>query len=143
MLTCNSVGDIISVTNLLIKVFLAIDSSRGAAAEYKEVIRQLTALRNALFAAETLAQTYEATPELRAVGEVVKENVDESRICVNAFMEKIKKYAPTLGKGCSGNVFKHALKSVQWQLRKEEVDRFRAEIASHNDSLLVLITAQT
>jgi len=140
MVTFNSVGDIISVSLLIKDLALALDSSKGAAVEYQEVTRELHVLDIALLEVERLARTHEATPELQALCEIARRSVDKSRICVNNFTERIKKYSSSLAEAGTGKPLKHAARSVQWQLGRDAVDRFRAEITSHSNALHMLIT---
>lgn len=140
MVAFSSVGDIISVSLLVKDLLLAIDSSRGAAAEYQEVVRELYVLDTALLEVERLARTHEGTPEVHALCEIAQRSVDKSRICVDTFTKRIKKFGGSLAEGGKGNVFKHAARSVQWQLGREDVDRFRAEIMSHSNAIHMMIT---
>lgn len=102
MVTFNSVGDIISVSLLIKDLALALDASKGAAAEYQEVTRELHVLDIALLEVERLARTHEATPELQALCEIARRSVDKSRICVNNFTERIKKYSSSLAEAEQG-----------------------------------------
>ena len=143
MVTYNSVGDIISVSLLVKDLLIAINSSRGAAAEYREVVQELCVLDIALLEVEKLARTHQATPEVIALCEIAQRTVEKSRACVDRFTNRIKKYGSSLSSASSGDAFKRAARSVQWQLSREEVDRFRAEIMSHSNAVqMLLATAQ-
>jgi len=140
MVTFTSIGDIVSVSLLLKDLLIAINSSRGAAAEYQEVVRELYILDTALLQVEQLTQTHEATPELHGLCEIARRSVEKSRTIIVVFTERIKKYNNSLQEQGRANVLKHAARSVQRQLSRGEVDRFRAEIMGHTGAIQMLVT---
>ncbi|KAF2771844.1 hypothetical protein EJ03DRAFT_10116 [Teratosphaeria nubilosa] len=142
MVTFSSVGDIISVSLLVKDLLRSIHASKGAAAEYQEVVRELYVLDTALLQVSQLANTLDATPELRALGETAKDSVDRCRICLSGFQAKTDKYDSSLAEGRVRKRLKAAAQSIQWQVNRDAVDRFRAEISSHSEALnLLLATA--
>lgn len=143
MVTYNSVGDIISVSLLVKDLLIAINSSRGAAAEYQEVVQELYVLDKALLQVESFAKAHQTTPEVFALCEIAQRSVEKSKTCVDSFIQRIKKYGASLSSASSGNAFKRAARSVQWQLSRDDLDRFRAEIMSHSNAIqMLLATAQ-
>ncbi|TID21434.1 hypothetical protein E6O75_ATG04829 [Venturia nashicola] len=139
-ITFGSVGDIISVSLLVKDLLLALDSSKGSSTEYRAVVSELNILDKALLQVAQLANTHAPTPELLALWETAKHSVDKCRIAVDSFTKRIDKYKNSLGKRGSHNSIKDAARKVQWQIcQKDEITRFRVEIAGYTDSITMLV----
>jgi hypothetical protein len=139
-LTFGSVGDVISVSLLVKDLLLALDSSKGSSAEYQKCVRELYILDTALLQVERLSRTHSAAPELYALCETARHSIDKCRISVASFTDRIRKYGKSLAAGGSGNSFKDAARKVQWELcEKDEVARFRVEVAGYSNSINMLL----
>ena len=141
--TFGSVGDIISVCLLIKDLVTALDKSCGSSAEYLEVIRELWALDRVLLEVEILTRTLDDAVELNALHGTARRAADQCRQCIEAFLEKIKKYQNSLKSGGSGNAVKDIARKLQWQaVQKDVLARFRAEINAHCSSIgMLLVTA--
>ena len=142
-MTFGSVGDIIAVCLLIKDLVKTLDESRGASAEYQEIIRELWVLERALLEVEMLSRTYENTVELNALSVAARRAADACRASIETFLEKIRGYGQSLRDGGSGNVLKDASKKIKWQTsQKDDLTRFRAEINAHSTSInMLLMTA--
>ncbi|KAF4636663.1 hypothetical protein G7Y89_g1430 [Cudoniella acicularis] len=138
-ITFGSVGDILSVCLLVKDLVLALDESRGSATEYREVIRELWGLDRALLEVDLLARSCESTVELSALFNTARKAADDCRICIDAFSKKIKKYGASLGEGRSRNILKDTARKIQWMTKKDDLDRFRAEVNAHSLSINMLL----
>ena len=141
--TFGSVGDIIAVCLLIKDLVKTLDESRGASAEYQEVVRELWVLERALLEVEMLSRACDNTLELNALCATARRAADDCRKSIEVFLEKIRGYSASLRSGGSGNVLKDASKKVKWQIsQKEDLTRFRAEINAHSTSInMLLMTA--
>ena len=90
-----SVGDIISICLLVKDLVEALNSSRGAAAEYQEITRELWGLERALLQVDLLSRTCNNSPELNALHETACRTAEDCRRCISDFLKKIKKYEPS------------------------------------------------
>jgi hypothetical protein len=139
-ITFGSVGDIISVCLIVKDLVDALNKSRGSSAEHGEIIRELWVLDRALLEVEVLSRTHSTTVELVALCETARQTVEKCRLTVQAFSQRINKYGVSLGNGGSGNIMKDAAMKIGWQLsQKDEVSKFRAEIAAHSASINMLL----
>lgn len=136
--TFGSVGDIIA-TGLLIKDLIhALNNSRGSAAEYRELIRELTSLEEVLQSVDRLCNANGGNGmnlELAALRAIALRIADECRLSITTFQRRWSKYDPSLGAGTSSTL-KSAFAKVRWQVgEREDVLKFRAEVSAHAASL--------
>ena len=114
--TFGSVGDIISLSIVIKDLVKALDDSRGSSAEYQEIIRELWALDRVLLEVKLLWRTSESTVELNALRETARRMTDQCRHSIEGFLEKVKKYGPSLNKGGSGKILRDVAMKVKWQI---------------------------
>jgi hypothetical protein len=131
-----SVGDFINGINLIKELIDALNESRGSSQEFIEVINELYSLERALLEVKTLqfssAETVQHAALLQAVG--------HCRSSIDAFILGISKYQPHLRIGGSAECFLGILRKVQWRLcKRDELVRFRSEIAFHVESIQLLL----
>ena len=135
-----SVGDIISLCLLAKDLVEALNNSRGAAAEYQEIVREIWGLERALLQIDLLSRTCNGSSELNALYETAHRSAEDCRVCIAAFLAKIKKYNKSLKKGGSSSIFCDAPRKIQWQvIQSSEVSKFRAEIGAHSQSIGMLL----
>jgi hypothetical protein len=149
-----SARECVSVCLVIKDCVLALDSSRGSATEYQEVIRELWALEHALCEVVTLAEGFETTAELNALAGSAKRVADQCKECIQGFLKKVKKYEKSLAisrehiGGIAGSAgTRHQWRDVAgklgWALfMKDDLAKFRAEINAHSSYInMLLITA--
>lgn len=138
--TFGSVGDIISLGILIKDLCKALDRSSGSSAEYREIITELWALDDVLVQAELLWESHEVSNELDALRTTAGRTADQCRNTVGKFLEKVKKYGPSLREGGSRSTVKDAARKVQWQFcQSDELTKFRAEIIAHCSTMNVIL----
>ena len=143
-ITFGSVGDIISISLIIKDLVDALDKSRGASAEYRGVISELWTLDRALLEVELLSKVYSGTPELNALCVATGRSVDRCRSLIEAFSSRIKKYDDHMAEGSSGSKIKGIGMKVRWQvIEKDEVEKFRAELAAHSTAISMLLGTAT
>jgi hypothetical protein len=138
-----SVGDCISACILIKDVVAALDDSRGSAAEYQELCRELWSLDRALLQVHQVAHASEKTVELNALQQTVGRAAAQCKDCIEAFLKKIKRYQRSLRNGGSGNKLRDAVGKIRWSvMQKDELAKFRVEINAHASAInMLLITA--
>jgi hypothetical protein len=140
----SAVGDIIAICLLAKDLAEALNSSRGAASEYREIRRELWDLEKSLLQVDLLFRTCDRSIELNALHETARAAAENCRDCIEPFLEKIRKYEGSLKDGGSGNRFKDAARKVQWQvLQSGDAVLFRAEIAAHCQSINMLLATMS
>ncbi|OBT65164.1 hypothetical protein VE03_04799 [Pseudogymnoascus sp. 23342-1-I1] len=133
------IGDIIALINVVRGFAAALDGSRGAAVEYQEVKRELEGLEAALRYHEQLLQARRDDPALNAIFRLTQSTAEDCQRCIEAFSQQTVKFDRSLGVGKGGNVCKDVTMKVRWQIsKKDEVVRFRAELAQHISTLNML-----
>ncbi|KFZ22701.1 hypothetical protein V502_02822 [Pseudogymnoascus sp. VKM F-4520 (FW-2644)] len=133
------IGDIIALINVVQGFAAALDGSRGAAAEYQEVKRELEGLEAALRCHQQLLQARRDDPALNAIFRLTQSTAEDCQRCIEAFSQQTVKFDRSLGVGKGGNVCKDVTMKVRWQIsKKDEVVRFRAELAQHISTLNML-----
>ncbi|OCL03034.1 hypothetical protein AOQ84DRAFT_392540 [Glonium stellatum] len=139
-ITFGSVGDIISVCLLVKDLVDVLDKSKGSSAEYHAIIRELWLLDRALLEIEKLSRTHSQTVELNALRETARRTVENCRISIENFTKQTKKYESTLSEKNSSNAFTKTVMKVRWRVsEKDEIARFRAEVAAHTSSMNMLL----
>jgi hypothetical protein len=139
-ITFGSVGDVISISLIVKDLVKALDDSRGSAAEYQDVIRELWSLDRVLLEVEQLSRNSEQTIELYALWVTAKRATDECRRSIENFLEKIKKYEKSLGGRTSGHTIRGVPMKIRWRLtQSDELEKFKAAINAHCSSLNMLL----
>ncbi|KUJ09638.1 uncharacterized protein LY89DRAFT_597775 [Mollisia scopiformis] len=139
-----SVGDIISICLLAKDLVEALNSSRGAAAEYQEIVRELWGLERALLQVDLLSRTHNSSPEINALHETARRAAEDCGVGIAGFLKKVKKYQPSLRESGSGSVLRDASRKIQWQLmQSNDVSKFRAEIGAQSQSISMLLATMS
>lgn len=139
-LTCGSVGDIIAVCLLVKQLIEALDDCRGSSTEYQAVKRELLLLERTLWEVEKASRTFGNRPELNAICETARRAVESCKASMEAFSSRLKKYKSTLGSRIPVKPVTAAAMKVRWQVsEKEQLGRFRAEVAAHQSSISTLL----
>lgn len=127
-----SVGDFLSGLELIRQLIKALEDSSGSSKEYRDLIRELYSLERALIEVKSL--NIEESPQKRAVEQVAV----QCQQTISFFLEQIAKYQPSLGG--LGKSWRGSLRKVQWALyKKEDVQKFRAQIQGHTSSITILL----
>jgi hypothetical protein len=143
-----SVGDCISVCLLIKDIIKALDSVHGSASEYQALTRELWALDRALLEVVSLQESVErgtgCTKEMNALFVTVGRAVQQCKGSIESFLTKVKSYEGSLGSGNgNGGLWKGVRGKVSWALlRKDDLNKFRAEVNAHSSAVnMLLITA--
>ena len=150
--TFGSVGDIIAVGILVKDLVAALNQSRGSQAEYKQLVDELDLLQDILARIVYLCNTPQTGTasrrlEITALHDLTLKSAQDCRKCIEGFSTGLKRYDKTLGssgvRSKSGGL-KAAVAMIRWQLgEKDDVVRFRAEIAGQKASLNLVLGAMT
>jgi len=138
-----SVGDCITISILIKDVVSALDNSRGSAAEYQELCRELWSLDKALLEVAQLSENTSDVVQLNALQQSVGRAATQCKECIVGYLDKIKAFNRTLRDGGSGSRVRDAYGKIKWSLaQKDELVKFRSEIAAHGSAInMLLITA--
>jgi hypothetical protein len=150
-ITFGSVGDLITIGLLIKDLVAALNQSRGSQAEYKQLVDELNLLQDVLARIDHLVNTAGATGgrrfEVSALHDTTLQIAQNCGKCIEGFSIRLKKYGKTLGSSgvrTKSEAFKAVAANIRWQLvEKEEVVRFRAEIASQTAALNLALVATT
>jgi len=133
------IGDVLALITLVREVAAALDG-RGSKAEYQEVQRELKGLEDALLQHHQLLQARCDDPILNAIFKSSENRAADCRRCIEVFSQQAVKFDKSLGVGQGGNICRDATMKVRWGMsKKEEVARFRAEVAQHTSSMHMLL----
>lgn len=135
----SGIGDIVALLNIVRGFAEAIDGSRGSAAEYQEVQRELKGLEEALKCHQQLLQARRDDPALNAIFRSTQNTAEDCQRCIEVFSKQTVQFDRSLGVGNGGNVCKDVTRKVRWHMeKKQEVMRFRAELSQHISTLNML-----
>lgn len=139
-ITFGSVGDIISLSFLIKDLVKCLDGSRGSSAEYQAVIRELWSLDHALLEVDLLLRSCEQSVELSGLSETANLCVEQCDRCISDFRDKVKRYQRALGGGGVGSRIRDTTAKIRWHVsEKEDLAKFRANIAAQTSSLNILL----
>lgn len=128
-----SVGDFIACIELTNTIINCLDQFHGSDARFRGVLRSLKSLEIALTEVNKITVSSNDEVALRQVSM-------QCRNTLSTFLNKVKKYQPSLQLGGSGNHLKDSLRKVQWALyTKDDIAHFQVEIRGHVDSILILL----
>lgn len=140
--TFGSVGDIIAVGLVIKDLVKCLDDSRGSAAEYQAVIRELRSLEHALLEVELLFLSSQGSKELDALQETALRIAKQCDGCIGSFRKRVKEYKSSLQPESSSNLVKSVTRKIVWSTsEKEPLAKFRAEVIAHCLSINMLIAS--
>src|SRR4051812_34713302 len=96
-----SVGDVLAISTLVKDLAIALNDTRGSAAEYRSIINELLLLDNALLHVAELFCSNEPTPELEALHKTAEDTVRKCRESMRSFQNQLDKYDGCLGSSIS------------------------------------------
>jgi hypothetical protein len=131
-----SVGDFISGISLIRDLIKSLEEGAGSGQEYRDLIRELYELERALLEIKHIRVPEALTCQKNAL----EQAACQCQETISDFLLKTGKYSRHLSSRGSGNVMGDALRKMQWVLcTKDDIKIFRAKIAGHKSSLLMLL----
>lgn len=132
-----SAGDFIAALQLVGTVIDALRDSGNSSAEYRSLIGQLYTLESALLGIKRLELDDSQHAEVIAL----RQAAAQCQRTIDAFLEKVKVYQPSLKSGGSGNRLRDGWRKFKWAVcKKEDVVRFRAELMAHTEAIEMILT---
>lgn len=133
-----SVGDFIAALQLVNTVIQSLRDAGGSSTVYQQLAAELETLKAALEAVGRLDPDSGQRNEKIALHQAAaqcKRTIDE-------FAKKIQKYQPHLGEEGSGSRLKDSWAKIRWAVcKKEDLQRFRADIRGHTGAIQILLLA--
>ncbi|KAH6971410.1 hypothetical protein BKA56DRAFT_635546 [Ilyonectria sp. MPI-CAGE-AT-0026] len=146
-LTFGSVGDIPAICQIAIELSRALGSSAGSAKEYLELRTDLDSFVRVLMQVIGTYEQHQVSPWLKSVESEIKHVVaDCGKLVQDALDHFLPKYHSHLRSGGSGNIFKDALKKVEWNFSEmANLQRLSGKMKTYTEriSLLIGIAART
>jgi hypothetical protein len=132
-----SVGDFFTVGQLIFDITKSLRDTGGARSEYRELIRELETLKNALEHIDTLQQGCEQPATLDSI----KYAALSCRQPLEEFLKKIRKYGRSLDVWTKGNIIQSAADKLKWTFGyKEEVKKLQNYLNLHVGVINMLLT---
>ncbi|KAL9059369.1 MAG: hypothetical protein Q9162_001238 [Coniocarpon cinnabarinum] len=138
--TCGSVGDIIALTKLVKELVEALNDSRGAAHDFRKLVRQLQGLGSVLQEVHLLLRRHEPSPGLDALRASTIRVAAGCQESAEEFLAQVRKYQQSLREGGSGRKIVDGVRKVQWRLlKKEDAQAFQSQVLAQTSSLQTLV----
>ncbi|KAI1745799.1 hypothetical protein F4680DRAFT_113646 [Xylaria scruposa] len=135
-----SAGDIATAVTVVYNLIQALDSSNGAASNYRETVSFLQDLKRTL---EPL-QTFTAWNVYPAYGQDIGEHVGHIKEPVERFLAAIRKYEPSLGARAQDRRHRHVVRKLQWYIfMSKRVLDLKNKIRSHMRIIDILMQRLT
>lgn len=129
-------GDFTAAVELVTTVVNALGQNSEASEEYQELVRQLQSLETALLLVKRLHVGDSQHNEL--VG--LRQAATQCHRTIDDFWQKIQKYQPHLQSNGSSSRLKDSWMKVKWAIcKKDDVAKFKADIAGHTESIQMLL----
>ncbi|GKT58321.1 vegetative cell wall protein gp1 [Colletotrichum tofieldiae] len=142
-LAFGAVGDFIAVIELIKNIIVALDDCRGSARDYQDTVQNLEMLGKILQQVAEVYQDQGFNDHLGDLRAIAWRSLQQIRLCLDGFSDKIQKFAPSLTNGGTKNVFKDVARKIQWKLEEKDVDKFRTEVMGYTMSLNMLLEVTT
>ena len=131
-----SVGDFVSGINLVRELIKALEDSAGSSAEYRDLIKELYSLERALIEVKHL----DLDDTQHSQGIALQQAATQCQQTIDEFLQKIQKFRPAFRVGGSKSSWRDSLRKIEWALyKKEDVQRFRAQLNGHTASIKILL----
>ncbi len=131
-----SAGDFIAALNLVSTVIDALRDSGSAGLEYRELVRELYTLEQALFRVKRIELEESQIVEQIAL----QQAASQCHRTIDEFWRKVRKYQPHLGQEMSSPRIKSGWMRIKWALcKKDDLARFKADLQGHTSSIEVLL----
>ena len=109
-LTIGSVGDIITICDILRTVVQALSESRGSAAEYQALVKELQALSQAVYSVRSLLERHQDLKEIGRLQDLLK----DCRSNLIRELERIQPYGTALKSCPSVSAVKIICRKIRW-----------------------------
>ena len=109
-LTIGSVGDIITICDILRTVVQALSESRGSATEYQALVRELQALSQAVYSVRSLLERHQDLKEIGRLQDLLK----DCRGNLIRELERIQPYGTALQSCPSVSAVKIICRKIRW-----------------------------
>ncbi len=133
-----SAGDFIAALKLVGTIIDALRDSGEAGTEYRELLHELDSLKSALLLVERLDGDEIPQSEIDSL----RQAAARCQVTIEEFWKKAQKYQSSLGSDRSSPTLKTGWMKIKWALcRKDDLVKFRAEIAGHTWSINIILHA--
>ena len=131
-----STGDFVSGINLVREILKALEDSAGSSSEYRGLIKELYALERVLLEVKHLdLEQSQCTQQI-----ALRQAATQCQETIDLFLQTIRKFQPTLSNDVSSSRLRGSLRKIQWALcKRDDVDKFRAQISGHAASINILL----
>ena len=136
-----SVGDIIAVAELALKIAKALKDNGGSAYEYRDIIRGLLGIEKPLIELNILCRSLDRTTTYSQLADSIKQEVEDCRMLVEECRKRIEKFDRALREGGSGNKMKDVYHRIQWRIsQKDFVLEFTQRLQTRVQAIDLLTT---
>ncbi|KAH7867895.1 uncharacterized protein C8R40DRAFT_1063404 [Lentinula edodes] len=141
-LTFGSIGDIITVIELLNRVREALCDSTGSSAEYQALIVDLDVFSDILDAVKSsISSDTRLSPQSESLLNAHRQAVQSSHDLLKDIHGKIWKYQSSLRAGGSGNAMRDSWRKIGWALfKKPELVQMRRKVMDQVEILNILLS---
>jgi hypothetical protein len=142
-ITCGSVGDIIALGQLALRLSRALKDSAGSAKQYQGLRKDLDSFSQVLVQVIATYQIHDSSAWFDNIDDLTKASVDGCAATMREVLELLAKYDCSLQAGGSGNSVKDAFKKIRWLGEKEKIAEFRQRLKTGTDKILILLNLAT
>ncbi|KAJ3510757.1 hypothetical protein NLJ89_g4490 [Agrocybe chaxingu] len=107
-----SIGDLVTLGNVIASIVKAVNETSGASAEYQELVAELTAFCDMVYFVKDTLGTVSVSPSNQAALNLIHGEVLRCRALVNAFVDTIRPYHQALNATGGTSRRRHSLRVI-------------------------------
>ncbi|MCJ1240903.1 hypothetical protein MMC14_008907 [Varicellaria rhodocarpa] len=133
-----SMGDFVAALELVGTVIDALREVRGAGAEFRSLIHELSTLKTALLKVKEV-ELAESQGDQKIS---LQQAAVQCQRTIDDFWVKVSRYQPLLRQGDSGSHLKDGWMKIKWAVcKKEDLAKFKADLMGHTNAIELLLMA--
>jgi hypothetical protein len=133
-----SVGDFLHAVDLVATVIDALRDTGHTSTDFRELIKVLLSLETALIQVKRL----ELDESQQAEHLALKQAAAQCQNTIDGFYKQLQKYQPHLASALPLSNVRTGWMKVRWALcKRQDLTRFRHDLAAHTSSILILLSS--
>lgn len=142
-ITCNAVGDIVTIVQLALGIYQALNDSRGSSADFQDVSSEIRRLSRDLSQVQSVIQHADVPKDF---ADTISKDIASCQAIIDDFQERIAPFGRALGpRSVPRGWALRAARKLDWRLRRKDeaiefrktLDRYRLTVATHLISLVL------
>ncbi|OIW29471.1 hypothetical protein CONLIGDRAFT_328831 [Coniochaeta ligniaria NRRL 30616] len=137
--TFGSLGDIITISQLVYQLARALDDSRGSSKSYQELRKDLDVFGQILVQLIAAFEMFDSSAWLSNIDTITRSVVADCAGMIKDALDHLAKYDSSLRPGGSGNRVKDTFNKVKWLGEKQNIEELREKLRTGSERITMLL----